>query len=101
MSSAELAAESNDEERKQTRSGAQNPGGFEQGPRLGSDDTGGLEGSDTAGAERMDLLGHLGETTDDAQPPNPTRGRRPPGRQTPPLLLARLSTPPTQRKEVV
>jgi hypothetical protein len=64
------------------------------------DDTSGLEGPDAAGAERMDLLGHLGQTRNDAQPPNPTRGRGAPGGQTPPLLLARMSASPTQRKEV-
>lgn len=89
------------EEREQTRPLAQNPGGFAQGPRLGSDDAGGLERPDAAGAERMDLLGHLSQTSNDAQPPNPARGRGAPGRQTPPLLLARLSASPTQRKEMV
>jgi hypothetical protein len=96
-----VAAEIDDEEREQTRSRARNPGGFAQGPQLGSDDAGGLEGSDAAGAERMDLLGHLGQTRNDAQPPNPTRARGTPDGQTPPLLLARLSASPTQRKEVV
>ena len=96
-----VAAEIHDEGREQTRSRTPNPGGSVQGPRLGSDDAGGLEGSDAAGAERMDLLGHLGETRNDAQPPNPTRGRGTPGGQTAPLLLARVSASPTQRKEVV
>ena len=27
-------------------------------------------------AERMDLLDHLGQTKDNAEPPNPARGRR-------------------------
>jgi|SRR5579872_2070791 len=90
-----------DEEREQTRPSTQNPGGFVQGPRLGSHDAGGLEGSDATGAERMDLLGDLGQARNDAQPPNPTRGRGAPGGQTSPLLLARLSASPTQREEVV
>ena len=49
----------------------------------------------------MGLLGHLGETRNDAQPPNPTRGRGAAGGQTPALLLARLSASSTRRKEVV
>jgi hypothetical protein len=72
-----------------------------QGHRLESDDEGGLEGSDAAGAKRMDLLDHLGQARSYAQPPNSTRGRGTPDGQTPPMLLARLSASPTQRKEVV
>jgi hypothetical protein len=89
------------EEWDQPRSHAQTPGGLSQGPRIGRHDAGGLEGSDAAGAKRMDLLGHLGQTSNDAQPTNPARGRGTPGGQTPPLLLAGLSASPNQRKEVV
>jgi hypothetical protein len=49
----------------------------------------------------MDLLGRLGETRNNAQPPNPTGDRGSSGGQTPSLLLAWLSAPPTQREEVV
>src|SRR5579863_8782554 len=49
----------------------------------------------------MDLLGHLGETRNNAQPPNPTRNRGSSGGQTPSLLLAWLCAPPTHREEVV
>jgi hypothetical protein len=49
----------------------------------------------------MDLLGHLGETGNDTQPPDPTRGRGTRGGQTSPLLLAWMSASQTQRKEVV
>jgi hypothetical protein len=49
----------------------------------------------------MDLLGHLGETRNNAPPPNPTRDGEFSGGQTPSLLLAWLSAPPTQREEVV
>ena len=47
------------------------------------------------------MLDHLRQTSDDAQPANPTRGRGVAGWQTPPVLLAGLSTSPAQRKEVV
>ena len=90
-----------DEEREQTRSCAQDPRGPGQSHWIGSDYAGGLERSDAAGAERMDLLGHLGEAGNDAQPPDRTRSRGTPGGQTPPVLLARLSASPTERKEVV
>jgi hypothetical protein len=49
----------------------------------------------------MDLLGPLGETRDNAQPPNPTRDRGSSGGQTPSLLLAWVSAPPIRREEVV
>jgi len=49
----------------------------------------------------MDLLGHFGKTGSDPQSPNSTRGRGSAGRQTPPLLLARLSASPAEREEVV
>jgi hypothetical protein len=49
----------------------------------------------------MDLLGHFGKTRSDAHSPNSTRGRGAQRGQAPPLLLAGLSTPPTQREEVV
>jgi hypothetical protein len=49
----------------------------------------------------MDLLGHLGQAGNDAQPQNQARGPGTPGRQSPPLLLARLSASAAQRKEVV
>jgi len=49
----------------------------------------------------MDLLGHLGQARNHAQPQNNSRGRGTPGGQTPPLLLAGLSASPAQRKEVV
>jgi hypothetical protein len=39
----------------------------------------------------MDLLGHLGQTGDNAQTPDPARDRGSQGRQTPSLLLAWLS----------
>jgi len=57
--------------------------------------------SDAAGAERMDLLGHLGQTRNNAKPSNPTRAQGTSGGQTPPLLLAWLSASPTRREEVV
>lgn len=47
------------------------------------------------------MLGYIGETRNDAQPQNSTRGRGAQGGQAAPLLLARLSASPTQRKEVV
>ena len=86
---------------EQARSLAQNPDGLAHGAQFGRDDAGGLGRSDPAGTERMDLLGHLGQTRTNAQPPNPTRGRGASGGQTPPLLLARLSASPPQREEVV
>jgi len=49
----------------------------------------------------MDLLGHLGQTENNAQPPNPTRDGGSSGGQTPSLLLAWLSASSTQREEVV
>ena len=67
------------EERQQTRSRAQNARGLVQGRRLGSDDKGSLEGSDAAGTQRMDLLGHLGQARNDTQPKNQARGRGTPG----------------------
>ena len=49
----------------------------------------------------MDLLGHLGQTGDNAQSPNPARDRGSSVRKTPSLLLAWLSASPTQRGAVV
>jgi hypothetical protein len=89
------------QQNKQARAGAQSSDGLAHGAQLGSEDAGGLEGPYPAGAERMDLLGHLGKTRYDAKPPNPARDRGSPGRQTPSLLLAWLSASPTQREEVV
>jgi hypothetical protein len=85
----------------QARSRPQNSDGLADGAQLGTDDAGGMEGFNTAGTERMDLLGHLGETRSNAQSPNPTRGRGSSGGQAPTLLLARLSASTTQREEMV
>jgi hypothetical protein len=49
----------------------------------------------------MDLLGYLGQTRNNAQSPNPTRGRGSSGGQASSLLLARLSASTTQREEMV
>jgi len=88
-------------EQYQTRTRAQDPGRYGQGPQLGSHDAGRLEGSDAAGPKRMDLLGHLGQARIDARPPNPTRGRGAYGGETPPLLLAWMPASPTRRQEMV
>jgi hypothetical protein len=80
---------------------AQNSDGLAHGAQVGSEDAGGLEESDPAGAERMDLLGHLGQTRCNARSPNPARNRGSSGGKTPSLLLAWLSASPTQRAEVV
>jgi hypothetical protein len=98
-----LRLRSNDE-REQTRKArtrAQSPGGPSHSTQLGSDNAGSLEGSDASGAQRMDLLGHLGQAGNNAPSPNPTRDRGSAGGETPSLLLARLSPSQTKREEVV
>ena len=57
------------DERKQSgqaQSSAQNPDGLAHGAQLERDDACGLGGSDAAGTKRMDLLGHLGQATNNA-----------------------------------
>jgi len=71
-----VAAEHDGDQAEQARLPAQGPGGPPQSAQFRCDGASGLEGSDAAGAERMDLLDHLGQTKDNAEPPNPARGRR-------------------------
>lgn len=75
--------------------------GFAPGSQFGTDVAGCLEGSDAPGTERMDLLGSLGQTGSDAQPPDSTCGGGARSGQATPMLLARLSASAAQRKEVV
>jgi hypothetical protein len=49
----------------------------------------------------MDLLGDLGQTRNNAQPPNSACIRRTQGGQTSSLLLAGLSASQAKREEVV